>query len=214
MITLMICEDVKDAREGLRYLLGMEEDIHVLEAVASAEDLFLAIQRCGQPDIVLMDIVLPGMSGIEATEKIKRTYPAVKVLILTIFEEEEKILSAIQAGATGYILKNTRPGEVVSQIKALHSGGSPISPNVARVLLDEFRKDNSSRIQEDYRLTPREKEIMKGIIKGYTYREIAEQYNIASSTVKKHILHIYKKLEVNSKVEFIKKVMNWETDQN
>ncbi|HPI98365.1 MAG TPA: response regulator transcription factor [Synergistales bacterium] len=214
MITLMICEDVKDVREGLRYLLGMEEEIHVLEAVSSAEDLFLAIQKCGQPDIVLMDIVLPGISGIEATERIKRIYPEIRVLILTIFEEEEKILSAIQAGATGYILKNTRPGEVVSQIKALHSGGSPISPNVARVLLDEFRKDNTSRIKEDYRLTPREKEIMKGIIQGYTYREIADQCNIASSTVKKHILHIYKKLEVNSKVEFIKKVMNWETDQN
>lgn len=214
MITLMICEDVKDVREGLKYLLGMEEEIHVLEAVSSAEDLFLAIQKCGQPDIVLMDIVLPGMSGIEATKRIKATYPDIRVLILTIFEEEEKILSAIQAGATGYILKNTRPGEVVSQIRALHSGGSPISPNVARVLLDEFRKDNTNRIKEDYRLTPREKEIMKGIIQGYTYREIAEQCNIASSTVKKHILHIYKKLKVNSKVEFIKKVMNWETDQN
>lgn len=214
MITLMICEDVKDVREGLKYLLGMEEEIHVLEAVSSAEDLFLAIQKCGQPDIVLMDIVLPGMSGIEATKRIKATYPDIRVLILTIFEEEEKILSAIQAGATGYILKNTRPGEVVSQIRALHSGGSPISPNVARVLLDEFRKDNTNRIKEDYRLTPREKEIMQGIIQGYTYREIAEQCNIASSTVKKHILHIYKKLKVNSKVEFIKKVMNWETDQN
>jgi len=214
MITLMICEDVKDVREGLRYLLGMEEEIHVLEAVSSAEDLFLAIQNSGQPDIVLMDIVLPGMSGIEATERIKRTFPEIKVLILTIFEEEEKILSAIQAGATGYILKNTRPGDVVSQIKALHSGGSPISPNVARVLLDEFRKDNTSRVKEDYRLTPREKEIMKGIIEGYTYREIADHCNIASSTVKKHILHIYQKLEVNSKVEFIKKVMNWDTDQN
>ncbi|HKK66082.1 MAG TPA: response regulator transcription factor [Clostridia bacterium] len=210
MIRLMICEDVKDVREGFRYLLNMEEEIKVVAAYESAEKLMEGLTHLGAPDIILMDIELPGMSGIEATTEIKRCFPEVAILILTIFEEQEKILNAIQAGATGYILKNSKPGELVAQIRALHSGGSPISPNVARVLLQEFQRDYSSKDHEDYNLTPREKEIVKGIVNGLTYREIADHYCIASSTVKKHILHIYKKLNVRSKVEFMKKVM--ETD--
>ncbi len=210
MIRLMICEDVKDVREGFRYLLNMEDGMKVIGAYESAEEMLAGMRHLGAPDIVLMDIELPGMSGIEATTEVKCRYPEVAVLILTIFEEEEKILNAIQAGATGYILKNSKPGELVAQIRALHSGGSPISPNVARVLLQEFQRDHSSKNHDDYNLTPREKEIVKGIVEGLTYREIAEAYCIASSTVKKHILHIYKKLNVRSKVEFMKKVM--ETD--
>lgn len=208
MINIMICEDVSEVREGLRYILDMENEISVMDALPSGEDLLESVKKNGVPDIVLMDIELPGISGIEVTRRLLQLYPQVKVLILTIFEEEEKILSAIQAGATGYILKNTRPGDLVSQINALSTGGSPISPNVARVLLHEFQKDTVSEVSHDYNLTPREKEIMKGIVDGYTYREIARDCNIASSTVKKHILHIYRKLNVKSKVEFIKKVMD------
>ena len=207
MIRLMICEDVKDVREGFRYLLNMEDEIKVVAAYESAEKLMEGIKHQGAPDIILMDIELPGISGIEATIEVKRCYPEVAILILTIFEEQEKILNAVQAGATGYILKNSKPGELVAQIRALHSGGSPISPNVARVLLQEFQRDHSSKDHDDYNLTPREKEIVKGIVNGLTYREIADHYCIASSTVKKHILHIYKKLNVRSKVEFMKKVM-------
>ena len=160
------------------------------------------------PDVILMDIGLPRMSGIKATRLIKEKYPEVNVLILTIFEEEEKILSAVKAGATGYILKNMEPGELVGQIKSLHKGGSPISPNVARKILQEFQKESSRASEADYHLTPREKEILKDIVEGYTYTQIADNRFIASSTVKKHILHIYQKLDVTSKVEFVKKVIN------
>jgi DNA-binding NarL/FixJ family response regulator len=212
MIKVMICEDVKEVREGLKYLLNMDPEIEVLDAVPTAEKLLSSVREREVPHIILMDIVLPGMDGIEATRKIKSEYPQIDVLILTIFEEEEKILSAIQSGATGYILKNTKPGELVAQIKALHSGGSPISPNVARVLLHEFQREKVHNSGTEYHLTPREKEVMKGIIKGYTYKEIADEYNIAASTVKKHILHIYRKLNVTSKVEFIKKVMDWDLE--
>ncbi len=208
MIRIMICEDVRDVREGLRYLLQMERDIHVMAAVKNAGELFAAIQRSCAPDIVLMDIGLPGESGIEATKKIVAAWPQTKVLILTIFEEEEKILSAIQAGASGYILKNTKPGELVSQIKVLHGGGSPISPNAARILLEEYQREKLSSSCKDYRLTAREKEVMKDIMEGLTYREIANRHRIAASTVKKHILSIYRKLNVKSKVEFVKKAMN------
>ncbi|MGC9313857.1 MAG: response regulator transcription factor, partial [Sediminispirochaetaceae bacterium] len=208
MIRIMICEDVKDVREGFRYLLNMDSEIKVAAAYASAEELLQGMARLGAPDIVLMDIELPGMSGIEATSRVKELYPEAAVLILTIFEEEEKILHAIQAGATGYILKNTKPGELIAQIKTLYQGGSPISPNVARVLLQEFQRDYSTRSHGDFNLTAREKEIVCGIVDGLTYRQIAEQYNISGATVKKHILHIYRKLNVRSKVEFMKKVMD------
>src|SRR6056297_3236204 len=208
MIRLMICEDVKDVREGFRYLLNMEEGMKVVDAYESAEQMLKGMKHLGAPDIILMDIELPGMTGIEATTEVKRLYPEVAVLILTIFEEEEKILNAIQAGATGYILKNTSPGELITQIKTLHAGGSPISPNVARILLQEFQRDYSTRNHDDYNLTPREKEIVHGIVKGLTYRQIADHYGISGATVKKHILHIYKKLNVRSKVEFMKKVMD------
>lgn len=208
MIRIMICEDVRDVREGFRYLLNMDDEIKVMAAYASAEELLQGMDRLGPPDIVLMDIELPGISGIEATERVKESHPQVSVLILTIFEEEEKILQAVQAGATGYILKNTKPGELIAQIKTLYEGGSPISPNVARVLLQEFQRDYNSRNHVDFNLTAREKEIVGRIVEGLTYRQIADFYNISGATVKKHILHIYRKLNVRSKVEFMKKVMD------
>ncbi len=210
MIRLVIIEDVEEVRQGLRYLLNLDPQIEILKTYARAEPFLESFPLLTIPDIVLMDIGLPGISGIEATSGIKERYPEIDILMLTIFEEEDKILSAIQAGATGYVLKNTDPGELVSQIKSINSGGSPISPNIARTILTEFRKEKQHSEKKDYNLTPREKDIFKGIVEGLTYREISIRYNIASSTVKKHILHIYQKLEVNSKVEFIKKVLDEE----
>lgn len=206
MIRIMICEDQREAREGFRYLLGLDEEIRVMGAFASGEELIEAIKQVGPPDVVMMDIELPGISGIETTELLHNSWPEINILILTIFEEEEKILSAIQAGATGYVLKNTRPGDLTNQIKSICRGGSPISPGVARKLLGELRERPTKSSPSDYRLTPRELDVMRGIVAGKTYREIAELYHISVSTVKKHILHIYKKLDVKSKVEFMNKV--------
>ncbi len=207
MIRIMICEDEREARESFRYLLGLDEEIRVMGTFAAAEALIECIKEVGPPDVVMMDIGLPDMSGIEATGIIHDRWPGVNILILTIFEEEEKILSAVQAGAAGYVLKNTRPGELTSQIKALHRGGSPISPGVARKLLGELRRERTPVEPIDYNLTPSELEVMGGIVEGFTYSEIAEKHGISGSTVKKHILHIYRKLDVSSKVEFMKKVM-------
>lgn len=209
MINLVIVEDSYDTREGFKYLLKLQSDIRVLRACESAEELLEEEALLAETDVVLMDIELPGMNGIKATRTIKSLYPDINVLILTIFEDQEKIIKAVQAGATGYILKNTAPGELTDQIKSLVAGGSPISPGVARALLDEVRqKDVRWKTAEDYNLTPREIEILKAIVEGYTYKEMAEEFSIASSTAKKHILHIYRKLDVSSKVEFIKKVID------
>jgi len=209
-INLVIVEDGKEVREGLRYLLNLDRQIRITETFSNAEQLLTSLKTIPIPDVVLMDIGLPRMNGIEATRILKEQYPGINVLILTIFEEEEKILDSIRAGANGYILKNTRPGELIEQIKSVYQGGSPISPTVARRILMEIQKDKRNNPKKDYNLTPREKQILKDIVDGCTYKEIAERYYIAGSTAKKHILHIYQKLNVTSKAEFVKKVIDEE----
>jgi DNA-binding NarL/FixJ family response regulator len=129
------------------------------------------------------------------------------VLILTVFEDEDKILASIKAGANGYLLKNTKPDLLLDQIISSASEGSPISPVVARRLLDEIKREGRPDAAADYGLTPREREILADIVDGLTYREIAARHNIAASTAKKHILHIYQKLDVTSKAEFVKKAI-------
>ncbi len=224
MIRLAIVEDISEVREGLKYLLSMDKQITVTGVYKRAEDFIEGLGKASGeqhakgyfseviPDVVLMDIKLPGMDGIEATRLIKEKFPDITVLILTIFEDEDLILDSIEAGADGYILKNTKPGLLTEQIKSAFNGGSPISPMVARRILSEIRREKqvkSKRREDarDYNLTPREREILKDIVDGFTYREIAERHYIAGSTVKKHILHIYQKLKVTSKAEFVKKVI-------
>lgn len=208
IIELIIVEDDKDVREGLKYLLSLDSQIRVINVYRNAEKMIDDLEIIRIPNIILMDIGLPKMDGIEATGIIKKQYPKISILMLTIFEEEDKILRAIRAGADGYILKNTKGIDLVEQIKSLYSGGSPISPIVARKILHKVQREEKEVVRKEYNLTRREKEILTGIIKGYTYREVAEEYCIASSTVKKHVLHIYRKLNVRSKVEFVKKVLN------
>ncbi len=208
MINVAIIEDSIDAREGFRYLLNLDPEIRVLQAFESAEPLLMKPELLGMLDIILMDIELPGMDGITATGRIKKSNPGIDILILTIFEEQDKILRAIQAGATGYILKNSDPTELVSQIKSISQGGSPISPHVARTLVEQLQKErDQQKSPEDYHLTAREIEICREIIDGYTYREIADHLSISGTTAKRHILNVYAKLEVSSKVEFMRKIV-------
>lgn len=205
-LTLFLVEDEKEVREGLRYLLNMDQEIRVRRTFASAEELLAELATGRRAEIVLMDIGLPGINGIEAAEKIRQSYPDIKVVILTVFEEQEKIVRAIEAGAAGYVLKNTKPALLVEQLKTIRSGGAPISPAAAGKLFASLQRDETAAAAGSYNLTPREREVLKGIAEGYTYKEIAEQHHISSATVKKHILHIYRKLNVSSKVEFMKKV--------
>lgn len=206
-VNLVIVEDQKEVREGLRYLLGLDGRIRVLKTFERAEELIDTVDSLPRLDIVLMDIGLPGMSGIDATRILTRRLPGINILILTVFEDEDKILASIRAGANGYLLKNTKPELLLEQIIGASSEGSPISPVVARRLLDEIKRDGRPDAAADYGLTPREKEILSDIVDGLTYREIAVRHNIAGSTAKKHILHIYRKLDVTSKAEIVKKVI-------
>ncbi len=209
-LKVFIVEDEKEVREGLRYLLNLYSEIRVAKTFSDAEELLTFLKSGRGADIILMDIGLPGLDGIRATEEVRRIRPDIKVIMLTIFDEPEKIMRAIRSGASGYVLKNTKPAELVEQLKTLSKGGAPISPEAAGKLFSEIQKtETHENISEsDYRLTLREVDVLKAIAEGDTYREIAERLNISSATVKKHILHIYRKLDVSSKVEFMKKVIN------
>jgi len=207
-IGIAVVEDEREVREGLRYLLGLDGRIRVLRAFGRAEEFLESLREPPFPDLVLMDIGLPGMGGIEATRRALEIRPELAVLILTVFEEEEKILAAIRAGAIGYLLKNTKPDILLDQIASAVSDGSPISPTVARSLLAEIRRGGPAASASDYALTLRETEILADIVGGYTSREIAERHNMAASTAKKHILHIYQKLNVSNRAEFVKKAIS------
>ena len=206
-IEVAIVEDEREVREGLRYLIGHDPHIRVFSAFANAEDFIAHLKSHAEPDIVLMDIHLPGMSGIEATKFLQIEHPRIIVLILTIFEEEEKILDSIKAGAKGYILKNTKPDILMEQILSAKNEGSPVSPVAARYILNEIRRENTDAKTGNYHLTIREKEVLKDIVDGLTYKESAEEHHIAGSTAKKHILHIYQKLNVSSKAEIVRKAI-------
>lgn len=202
-----IVEDEREVREGLRYLLGRDGRIRIAASFGRAEEFLSWLESNPEPDIVLMDIHLPGMSGIEATASLRERHPGVTVLILTIFEKEDEILASFQAGAKGYILKNTKPESLLEQILCARDEGSPISPTVARRLLEEIQRGARSGAPADYELTPREHEVLRDIVDGLTYRELAERHHIAGSTAKKHILHIYQKLNVSSRAEIVRKAI-------
>lgn len=206
-LRIVLVEDIKDVREGFKYFLSLEPNFTVVKAYENARELFDDLENGLKTDVVLMDIELPKMNGIEATGTITRLYPNIAVLILTIFEEERKILAALRSGARGYILKNTKPHVLVDQIKCLADGGSPISPSIAGTLITEIQK-TTPPTKKDYSLTTREKQILENIVEGMTCRDIAHKYSISLSTSKKHVLHIYQKLNVKSKVEIVKKVIN------
>ncbi|HCM27544.1 MAG: DNA-binding response regulator [Treponema sp. GWB1_62_6] len=206
-IKLMIVEDQKEVREGLRYLLDLDPRIQVVKTFERADELLEFLPGLSLPDMVLMDIGLPGLSGIEATKAIRKKFPEMKVIILTVFEDEEKLLSSIRAGANGYILKNTKPEMLLEQLLSAASDGTPLSPQVARRLFEDIKRRGDDENHEDYGLTPREKQIISDVADGMTSPEIARKHNIADSTAKKHILHIYQKLGVSSKAEFVRKAI-------
>ncbi|MDH5681213.1 MAG: response regulator transcription factor [Spirochaetota bacterium] len=205
MVKVAIVEDIKHIREGLAYLIDSAKELSVTGAFESAED-FLQSLKENIPDIVLMDIQLPGIDGIEATAIIKETHEKIEVMMLTIFEDEEKIFKSIKAGATGYVLKDTPKRTLIQEILELSNGGSPMTPRVARKVLREFRPDTANK--KSYNLSDREKEILKHIVSGSTYHTIADDLEISPNTVRKHIQNIYQKLKVSSKAEVVGKAIN------
>lgn len=204
-IRVIVFEDNRDLREGMTYLLQATAGLEFAGAFPDCRELRELVPAL-QPDVVLMDIDMPGMTGIEATPLVKGLRPETQVLMLTVFEDEDKIFQAIRNGASGYLLKRTPPGEIIQAVFDVHRGGSPMTASIARKVLQYFQLPTHVT-SYDYQLSPRELDILKGLVKGYSYKLIADELFISIDTVRSHIRHIYDKLQVNSKTEAVLKAL-------
>lgn len=198
-IRVAIVEDRSEVRQGLAYLIGGSEGFDCVATFEDAEAALAAMEVL-KVDVVLLDIGLPGMSGIEALPQIKEKQPRAQVMMLTVYEDDDRIFQSLQAGATGYVLKKTPPAQLLDNIKTLQAGGSPMSSRIARRVVETFHKPTASR-EVEKALTAREQEILELLVQGYRYREIAEALFVSLDTVRTHIRHIYEKLHVRSRTE-------------
>ena len=203
MIKVSIVEDDARLRETVvRYFAG-QSGFRCLKAYANAEDALTDIPA-HLPDVVLMDINLPGMSGIEAVTHLRRTAPSVKIIMLTVFEEGEQVFQALSAGAFGYLVKSNRPAKILEAIREVHHGGSPMSGHIARKVVQLFQARASASVETEA-LTARELEVLQGLSRGNPYKQIASELGISLSTVRTYIQRIYEKLHVHSKTEAVMK---------
>jgi len=206
MIKLAIVEDNTTLRNSLESLFNRTEG---MRCVASLNDLLNAVGEIGSslPDIVLMDIGLPNISGIEGVRTVKANFPDIQVMMFTVFDDDEKIFDAIRAGASGYLLKKTPPEEIIQAIRDLYQGGAPMTASIARRVIQSFQAAPSTT-REDYQLTVRENEILYSLVDGLSYKKVADKYCVSISTIRTHICNIYHKLHVNSKAEAVAKVLS------
>ena len=207
MIKVSIVEDDAKLRETVvRYFAG-RPGFRCLKAYANAEAALADIPQ-HQPDVVLMDINLPGMSGIECVSGLRKVAPAVKVIMLTVFEEGEQVFQALSAGAFGYLVKSNRPGKILEAIREVYDGGSPMSGHIARKVVQSFQAHaaaNAAANAETESLTARELEVLQGLSRGHPYKEIASELGISLGTVRTYIQRIYEKLHVHSQTEAVMK---------
>ena len=205
-IRILLYEDNRDLREGMTFLLQATPGLSLIGAFPDTSNLEMQIPGL-KPDVVLMDIDMPGRSGIDATPVVKALNPTTQVLMLTVFEDEDKIFQAIRNGASGYLLKRTSPTEIIAAIHDVHQGGSPMTSSIARRVLHFFQQEQPVAKSKDYDLSPREHEILRSLVKGFSYKLIADEHFISIDTVRSHIRHIYEKLQVNSKTEAVLKAL-------
>lgn len=204
-IKVAIVEDRREIREGLAMLISGTEGYRCTGSFRSMED---ALPRIGAdlPDVVLCDIGLPGMSGIEGMRILKERYPNLLLLMLTVYDDDERIFDALCAGACGYLLKKTPPARLLESLKEVATGGSPMSPEVARRVIALFR-DIRPPERADYELTPHETRLLKLLVEGHNYKTAASELNVSVNTVSFHMRHIYEKLQVHSKSEAVAKAL-------
>ena len=198
-----IVEDNDDFREALFHILQGTEGFRCIGQYESVEE---AIKTLPKADVVLMDIGLPGKSGIEGARLVKQKYPDTQVIMLTVFDDDKNIFDAIVAGANGYILKKTPPAKLLLAIEEAAAGGMPMTPMVARHVVEMFKKRIPPE-KENHSLTPREHEILSLLVDGMNYNMVAEKLFISLDTVRNHIRHIYEKLHVHSKSQAVAKAL-------
>ncbi|MCL2041742.1 MAG: response regulator transcription factor [Bacteroidales bacterium] len=206
MIRVSIYEDNPSLLESLSYLIRGAGSFELCTAAPKAVHI---VDDCRQscPDVILMDIDMPELTGIEATRMVKAAFPDVNVMMLTVFEDKDKIFDALCAGATGYLLKKTPPVKIIEAVEELHNGGSPMSSGIARKALEYFSKPTTDTVPDDYQLSQRELEVLHRLVMGDSYKMVADACCVSMGTVYSHINHIYRKLHVNSKSEAVIKAM-------
>jgi DNA-binding NarL/FixJ family response regulator len=204
-IKVLLVEDQRDVREGLSALINGSTGFRCLAAFRTMEEALRAVDK-ELPDVVLTDVGLPGMSGIEGARILKQTHPELPVVALTVYDDDEDVFSALCAGATGYLLKNTPPAKLLESLKEVVSGGAPMSPEIALRVIRLFR-EFSPPPRASYRLTQQEVQLLKLIVNGHTYKTAAHELDISISTVSFHLQNIYNKLQVHSKTEAVAKAL-------
>lgn len=208
-ITVAIVEDSRTIRESLQRIVDGAPGLRCVCAVGSAEEALIELPRC-RPEVILMDIHLPNMSGIECTARIKEALPETDVVMLTVYEENDKIFRALQAGACGYLLKRTRPDQLIQAIQDVKHGGAPMTSEIARRLVAAFQRPRTSSPPTAADLSRREKEILELVTRGYGNKEVAEQLSISLETVRHHLKRVYEKFHVHSRSEAVVKFMGLE----
>jgi DNA-binding NarL/FixJ family response regulator len=205
VIKTAVVEDMRDIRDGLTTLINFTDGFRCTGSYPSMEDA-LARLPGNIPDVLLSDIGLPGMNGIDGIRILKERYPQMQILMLTVYDDDDRIFDALCAGASGYLLKRTPPAKLLENIREAMSGGSPVSPEVATRVIRFFREFHNPD-REDYALTPHETRLLKLLTEGYNYQTAAEKLGVSYNTIKFHVRHIFDKLQVHSKSEAVLKAM-------
>jgi DNA-binding NarL/FixJ family response regulator len=203
MIKVLIYEDNPQLREGLTMLINGSDGFEVLSSFKNCNNVVEEVQAF-KPDVILMDIDMPGVNGLEGLKLVREVDTNVKILMLTVFDDNKNVFQAISNGANGYILKKTPPGKLLEYIVEAQSGGAPMTSSIATQVLKMFSSMNNEK-GEDYNLSDREKQVLQLLVDGYSYKMIAGEMFIAIDTVRSHIKKIYEKLHVNSKSEAVAK---------
>ena len=206
-IAVSVVEDSRDLSNTLRMMIDATSGMRCHSAYLNGEDACESIPK-NPPDIVLIDIGLPGISGIECIEILKQKMPRLNFLVLTIKENDEEVFGALKAGASGYLVKSSSPTEIIEGIKELYDGGAPMSANIARKVVSHFQKDIDHKSPYEHLLTRREKEVLELLSRGKFYKEIAADLFISMETVKSHCHNIYEKLHVSTRTEALNKYFN------
>ncbi len=202
-INVVIIEDHKEFRESIAFILSSTEGFNCTGRYSSVEE---ALEKMNQADVILLDINLPGISGIEGIDKIKQNFPDVSIVILTVFEDDKNVFRSILAGADGYILKKSAPIRIIQAIEDAYEGGSPMTPTIARKAINLFKNHIPQSNGKD-NLSDREREILLLIVEGLSTDEISNKLFISFQTVRNHIRHIYQKLHVHSKSQAVAKAI-------
>jgi|SRR5262245_35209876 len=204
-VKVAIIEDLREVREGLTMLINGTPGYRCSGSFRTMEEALSRLDRA-LPDIVLTDIGLPGMSGIEGIRLLRERYPELPLVALTVYDDEEEVFNALCAGASGYLLKNTPPARLLESLKEVLQGGAPMSPEVARRVIRIFR-DIRPPERAKYHLTPQESELLKMLVEGHNYKTAAFELEISTHTVSFHVQNIYQKLQVHSKSEAVAKAL-------